>query len=254
MNVLKKVLKDWRTPRGLAVIGTGGFIIIGVVLLVLAYVGVTFGLGRDKATVVTAVLTFDALLFGAVAAVVALAAYWEASGKPSLSADFLMKYCDDNKPVLAVKPRGDLAWDYIDDRPQFYAELVVHNTTEYAARNPSVRVRLRGISLLATASGWEVAKRANAGGMTELVWDGGADHMIHGLGIRKLPGLTFNGALILPGAPAAEIEVTLLADGIKPTSVLIPLRLVDREGWNQYIAEMVERRGGAIPEWSDASQ
>lgn len=249
------LLEERHTPRGKAKIGTYVAIVIGAALIILAYCGMTFGMGTDdKAVVLANVLAFDVVMITIVAAIVALAAYWEASGKPDLSVDLLMKFCEDNQPVLCVKPRRDLNWDYIDDRPGFEAELVVRNVSRYAARNPSVEVMLRGVSLLNDIPGWDVVGRANAGGATQLLWDGGADRLVHGRGLRKLPRLVFNGGLLLPGAPNTEIEVTLFADGAEPVRVMIPLRLLDREGWSCFMTEQSKRRGDAIPGWADASR
>jgi hypothetical protein len=73
-------VKLLRVPlRTCLVVGTVATFVVGVVLVVLAYRGWTFGLGtHDKPTLVTVALTADALFFGFVAAVLALAAYWSA--------------------------------------------------------------------------------------------------------------------------------------------------------------------------------
>jgi hypothetical protein len=248
VKLLRVPLRTW------LVVGTVATFVLGVTLLVLAYLGCTFGLGtHDKSTLVTVALTADALFFGFVAAVLALAAYWAASGQPRLHVDLQMKYSEDNQPVLLLDESKDYAWTYIDAEPEFRARLVVRNTSDYAARNPTVVVKLRGVALLVNAPGWEIVRRANAGGVAELLWDGGADRMIHGRGVRTLPSLTFNGALILPEARRVELEATLFADGIKPTSVTIPFEVMAHKYWAAHLQKMKDRRGGALPPWADAS-
>jgi hypothetical protein len=227
------LLKERHTTRGKAKIGTYGTLIVGVVLLVLTYCGVTFGMGTDdKSTVLANVLAFDVVMFGGVAAVVALAAYLDASGKPDLSADLWMRFSEKNDPMLKVDPPGELGTVYVSQAPSVYGELVIHNASTYAARNPSVVVKLHGLGLHVDNGGWDIVSRGNGVGATELQWDGGADRMIHGLGPRKLPPLYFNRAFVIPGG-SPGIEVTMYADGTEPTSVTFSVRLVDDEQWSQ---------------------
>ena len=241
------LLKERRTPRGLAVVGTAGVIVVGVVLLVLAYCGITFGLGTDKTTVVTTVLTFDALLFGGVAAVVALAAYWEASGRPELSAELLVRFSEKNEPTLLINPPTEQGSVYVSKAPHLAAELVIRNASTYAARNPSVAVKLRGMALRTTSPNWEAVTFASTVGVTELLWDGGADRMIHGLGLRKLPGFTLSEALIIVGVPR-DVEVTLFADGTEPRTTVFSVQLVQQDEWGQIMKERSDRAAEAALE------
>jgi hypothetical protein len=202
------------------------------VLVVLAYRGWTFGLGtHDKPTLVTIALTADALFFGLVAAVLALAAYWSASGRADLSVEIRFNFSDTNKPVFKVgPPREHDQWRPIEPFKQNRATVVVRNDSRYAARNPWVCIGLHGISLSTAPDGWKETRHANMLGVTELMWEG---EIVHGEMPLPLPDLVLSDSCLLP-RPAPRIEVTVVADGVSPKVEELYVQGLDESGYEEY--------------------
>ena len=76
-------------------------------------------------------------------------------------------------------------------------------------------------------AGWQVTERVTTVGVTEIQWDGGADHMIHGEWSRTLPAITLRGARLV-GESGSKLIVTLVADGISPCSTDVPISMWTR--------------------------
>lgn len=221
------------------VIGTAAAFLVGVVLVALAYQGWTFGLGtHDKPTLVTVALTADALFFGFVAAVLALAAYWSASGTARLSIEIRFNYSDVNKPVFRVDDAREFdKWVPIEPFKQTHASVVLRNGTRYAARNPWVCIALRGISLSAAPAGWKATNTANMVGITELMWQG---DVAHGLMPLPLPNFVLSDSCLVPPLEPV-MEVTIVADGLKPLIERLPVAGLDDAAYEQYMTERNER-------------
>lgn len=86
--------------------------------------------------------------------------------------------------------------------------------------------------------GWTSISFANMVGVTEFGWDGGADQIIHGTMRRTLPDFILTGAQINPKSTARMIVVTLVADGIAPEPVTMPVRVLTDQEWSEYMKEI----------------
>lgn len=85
------------------VVGTVAVTVASGALVVAAYAGWTVGLGtHDRAATVTVALTAGALFAGLVAAILALAAYWSASGVPKLEIEIGFPFLGEERPGLKM--------------------------------------------------------------------------------------------------------------------------------------------------------
>ena len=229
-------VKLLRVPlRTCLVVGTVATFVVGVVLVVLAYRGWTFGLGtHDKPTLVTVALTADALFFGFVAAVLALAAYWSASGKAKLIIELWFNFSDPNELVFKVDaPRvGDQRLPIVQFK-QNRASVVVRNQSRYSARNPGVFISLRGVSLSTAPDGWNATRTVNMLGVTELMWDG---EIVHGEMPLPLPDVVLADSCLLPWLEPL-VEVIVVADGLKPRVYKLPVRGLNEAEYETYQQE-----------------
>ena len=196
-------------------------IILGAVLIVLAYSGVTFGLGpADKATVVTAVLTFDALVFGAVATLVALSAYRESVGHPELDIEMWFNFCEVNKPHFKVGDPPEGSYIPIEQFKQNQAKVTLRNTSEFEARNASVLIKLVGISVMEEVPKWD-APFTHMTGYIDFLWES-ADRLVHRKSERRLPDFVLGNASILPDTEP-KIEISVYADRMPPVHLTLPV-------------------------------
>lgn len=161
----------------------------------------------------------------ALAAVVAVLAYREATGRPKLNVWIrLPANADSNKPYVEVPvtsgDTGKVALEFRLTRPS--AEVYVANASAYAARNPAVRITFLGFNLkpqerwtsLPMTGPLERGERAI---QCTLQWDGGTNLPIHGgqegahWGL-PLPTIDLRGAVVdVSDKPAVRIEA--VADG-----------------------------------------
>jgi hypothetical protein len=214
-------------------VGTAVVLLAGLVVLILAYGGWTFGLGtHDKATTVTVALTVGAFLFGAVAILLAFFAYWSASGTPDLSVEIRFDFSEPNKPLFKVDPPDENGWVPIPAFKQVQGHVTVRNASVYAARNPGVRIRLHGLSRRNEDPGWTSTMFVNMLGAIEAQWDGGADEIIHGKWERVLPIFKLQGSHVLPGQ-TPSLEITVVADGVEPRTMMVPVQTATEEEWDE---------------------
>jgi hypothetical protein len=240
-----------------------GIFVVGSVILAGAYNGWTFGLPtRDRTAIVGTALVLDTLLFAAVAAFLALMAYLIASGRPDLEVEIAFWYSYPNRPVFKALRASDapLSHPKVVEGKQAQGRVVVRNRSGYAARNPGVRVGLIGLGMLTTPEGWQATRSGNMVGVTEVQWDGGVDNMIHGKWMRGLPPLNFRDVEVVPG-DSPHLEVTVVADGMDPKTVRLPVQMLGDEEYDAYSKDRAKDLGGlkstsAAPtgrrHWTDA--
>lgn len=239
------------TLRVWFVIGTGTALAVGFVLLIGAYAGWTFWLAApDKSTTVIIALTFSALLFGVVAAFLALAAYLTASGVPRLTVEIKFTYSESNRPVIRiVDPQPDQNGSVlIPSGKDATAYVTVRNNSRYSARNPGVRLQLHGfggVGVKVPHEGWAALNWLSTVGVTTLQWDGGTEQIIHGGWSRKLPDFTLGGARVYPSM-GPEIIVTFVADGVRPVTNVVPVRLLNTTAHNAYTLQQRQGKVAAM--------
>jgi hypothetical protein len=210
--------------------------------------GWQFGLGHaDLASRISTVVAVCAFILVAATLAVALIAYLAATGRPELQPQLQFRFSDVNMPVLeAAPPRtGEdfLHRRYLANWRQTECTVRLVNSSRYSARNASVRVWLDCLGLRRPQPDWTVLTMVNAIGPIELQWDGGADSLIHGNWSRVLPMLNFQDAYATRTDPLPEIVVTVAADGVKPTTTRIPVRILDADEYRAHRAERAAVRG-----------
>lgn len=200
-------------------------LVIGAAIVIAAYAGWDLGLStHDKSATVTVALTFDALLFGAVAAVLAQLAYWSASGLPLLSIEISFGFCEINRPRFWVKPaRESDGWLEVRSSKQCEASVLIVNRSKYAAHNAGVRIRVIDIMTTGSPTGWPETVMGDMTGLMEYQWDAPAGQLIHGSSARHLPDFALRGAFIQPQSEP-RFEVTLFADGMTSKPITLPIR------------------------------
>ncbi|HEV2347397.1 MAG TPA: hypothetical protein VGS97_25100 [Actinocrinis sp.] len=227
-------LRQW------VVVGTVVVIVGSVVIVAMAYAGWTLGLGtHDRGVTVTVALTADALFAGLVATVLALSAYWAASGTADLHVELTFNYSKPNEPVFKLgTPLPGTSWRPIEPFKQNRARVVVYNRSKYSARNASVQIRLRGFMNVQPVPGWLVISSANMVGATAFQWDGGADQLVHEGVARVLREFTLIDAQVDPASTQPLIVVTVVADGVKPKPIMMPVRALEPDEWSKYMQEI----------------
>lgn len=195
---------------------------------------------------VVAVSAYMAVLVGTV---VALVAYWQAAGRPVLVPEITLPSCPPNKLVFKVAklneekinrtraliflPQATVAdaLSPVDDQPLFGA-VVIKNDTEYAARNPGIRITFDGLYYTADIpQGWTIAETW-PDQFTKILpwpkaiqWDGGVENIVHGKWSRTLPGsIAFPDVIFTSLAP--RLIVTVVADGCRPHDWPVPIELI----------------------------
>jgi hypothetical protein len=153
----------------------------------------------------------------AVAGVVALLAYWAASGAPDLDLRVAFGHAQPRMPILLAADQTDPAAQLTVRRdPESMAHVTIVNRSKYSAKNPGVKIELSG-----TDSGfpdprtWNQIETATNGACIAIQWDGGVDYIIHGSWERLLPAFGMGGALVTANM-TPELTITVVADGIAP--------------------------------------
>jgi hypothetical protein len=203
------------------------FVVCGA-LLGLAYGGVTLGLGtHDKSLLVTAAAALGALLFAAVAAALAMAAYWAASERPDLELQAVVNGSEPN-PSEIVLTLGNA----VPGKPARWVPaalrlgLELRNQARYSARNPAVRVLLYGFAVaeLMSTSRWTQAATPRDGASREFLWGVGLDLAIHGSWSQQLDPISFLRLQLDMAAPRHEIVIEYVAEGMDRKSWSVPVR------------------------------
>lgn len=94
---------------------------------------------------VAAVLAAATVLLAVVAGVIGLAAYAAATQRPNLAVEIQFRFSRPNAPVLEVQPPDQFGARFLAPWRQCEAQVLVHNKSSYSARNPAVRIDLRGL-------------------------------------------------------------------------------------------------------------
>lgn len=203
-------LRQW------VMVGTVVVILVSVALIVEAYRGWTLGLRtHDRGVIVTVALTADALFAGLVAVVLALAAYWSASGVPKLEIEIEFPFLDQDHPGLISGRALGSDTREVQQSGQTHVQIVIKNTSVYAARNAGVRIRFEGLGRIGMNPAFADIEAVPRKGAIAFQWDGGADEIIHGKWERRLPTFSLERSLLFDGEEPS-MEVTVVADGIQP--------------------------------------
>lgn len=230
-------LRSWITVGTLAVIAAGAAVVVGSTLG-----NWTLGLGtNDRAVIVNTALVIYTCLLTAVAAVVALLAYRAATGRPDLDVEITFNFSFPNAPVFAAMPNEDDAMGRrLEGFKQTAATVTLRNASEYAAKNPGVRIELEGLGGLGDQDGWEIVAFVTSVGITAIQWDGGTDSIVHGRWSRALPALDFNDVQELVSGGTALV-VTIVADGVAPVSRRLPVRILNGEQYEAYTEKRAQQ-------------
>jgi hypothetical protein len=155
------------------------------------------------------IATVSAFFLAALAAVVAVFAYRAATQKPSLVLNGRVEvgptYTETFEFTVGSSSRLRMP---IDEHLRFF--LNVTNLLQTSARNPAVRVRILGPQVVYdNVVGWNLFWSPGERNAL-LLWDGGADYMIHGDFDRPLPlfDVIVRG---VPNAPTKEERDALSA-------------------------------------------
>ncbi|WP_145969002.1 hypothetical protein [Streptomyces hyaluromycini] len=228
----------WITLVTLAVIAAGAALVVGA-----AFDGWTLGLGtRDRAVTVNTALVIYTCLLTAVAAIVALWAYRSATGRPALDIEITFNFSFPNEPVFVAERDEDevTAWRKLQSFKQTWATVTLNNASEYAGKNPGVRIQLEGLGSLGPQEGWQTVTFVSSVGITAIQWDGGTDSIVHGQWSRALPTLDFSNVLeLVPGGTA--LVVTIVADGVAPLVRKFPVRVLDQDEYSVYTEQRAQR-------------
>jgi hypothetical protein len=247
---------------------TGTAIVLASLLVILAVSLENWRLGlpagTDKITRINTVVAVSAYGAVIVAAIFALIAYWQASGRPYLEPEIIFPGGKANElhfetiptwysdsvdftlppfPVdinrhnsVLLKPIDPAALG--DSRGILLGSVQVRNVRRYSARNPGVRIEFDGLifdpihsvpgSGPPTSPGWTPIERWTASGKNgfrAIQWDGGTENIIHGNWTRALPDLDFSFVVTTRLEPAPALLVTVVADGCSPRTIRMVLQL-----------------------------
>ena len=200
-----------------------------------------FPASADKVTRINTVVAASAYIAAIIAAVFALIAYWQASGRPSLRPDisFLPIYSPDFVATFQPPPpwvnEHSMPWPLFSQDSVLMLERMgsgttltvdLFNTTKYAARNPGVRIEFDGLLFNGVPAGWtSVGRWGEWNGLKTIQWDGGTDNIVHGKWTRTLPIVSFNEIAVLNSWVLPALIVTVIADGCSPKEFRLPLKM-----------------------------
>ncbi|MEU8936337.1 hypothetical protein AB0D30_41455 [Streptomyces sp. NPDC048409] len=236
-------LRVWITIAAIAAIAPAPLALVGMVVR-----GWQFGLHTDdRVGVATTVLTGASWLLVAVAGIVALLAYRDASGRPDLGIEITFNFSFPNEPVFSA-----IESEEADQRRQVLpfkqvtATVTLTNASLYAAKNPGVRIELEGLHGIDEQTGWH-SEWIHMIGIRSIQWEGGTESIVHGKWSRRLPGLDFSGLTEMAVGDAALV-VTLVADGIAPIRTRMPVRILNGADYEAYTEERAVRLGIEQPD------
>jgi hypothetical protein len=172
----------------------------------------------DRLTAIADAFAFVALVDAAIAALVAVAAYYQATRKPDLW--LLVGLSNEDPKQVAL--RGQIAPTFEFKRREATVQALevielriwLENRNQYTARNPALRMYLDANGVNLASAGWGLPGWSVTPGGKSLQWDGGADLAVHGTWERPLP------LLQLPAhGPTAQSPYVfrweLVADGFR---------------------------------------
>jgi hypothetical protein len=208
----------------------------------------------DKVTRINTVLAVSAYTLALIGTVAAVVAYLQASGRPSLKAEIKFQelaiegltfkaraippysmpswLAEGSVPFSRAEPFEPLIIVRSTDSPvrginELLGEVMLLNTSNYAARNPGLRIDFDGLLFQNLIGDWLPALYWQTGknGYKAIQWDGGTEYIVHGKWTRTLPQLDFNEVVIYRMDPPPKLVVTVVADGCKPVYREIPLKI-----------------------------
>jgi hypothetical protein len=194
----------------------------------------------DKATRINTVVAVSAYAAAMLGVIIALIAYWQASGRPSLGSEIKFPFLQSNLLVFeSYKPPQIADWIGSADKgsvrmlqikdADLIGTVVIKNSSRYAAQNPGLRIKFDGLYFNALSSGWTIAESwGDMRGAKAIQWDGGTENIIHGKWSRRLPDLDFNAVIVYRLNPPPRLVVTIVSDGCRPRTknMLISLQKV----------------------------
>jgi hypothetical protein len=190
-----------------------GLSTLGAGVIALRFWSLTWGL-TDRLTAIADTFALAALVDAAIAALVAVAAYYQATRKPDL---WLLVGLSNEQPKQ-VALRGQVAPIFEFERRSAAVENIelhvwLDNLNKYTARNPALRINLDVSGVNLASAGWNPGWSVTPDGGS-FQWDGGADLSVHGTWRRPLP------LLQLPAhGPASELPYVfrsaVVADGFR---------------------------------------
>lgn len=223
-------LSMWRGPRLRlwCFVGTVFVFVVCGVLLSLAYSGNTLGLEtHDESLLVTAAAALCALLFAAVAAALAMAAFWAASDRPDLEVQAVVNGSDPNPSEVVLTLGNSFPGKQVRWVPaELGINLELENHARYSARNPAVRLLLYGFASAQTVSlGWMQASTTPRDGAShEFLWGVGSRLAIHGGWSQQVDRISFMQVQFDTDAEKHVIVIEYVAEGMAPKSRTILIR------------------------------
>jgi hypothetical protein len=191
----------------------------------------------DKATRINTVVAASAYVAALTGVVIALIAFLQASGRPSLRPEITFPRSKPNELVFDVyRPMQIPAWVNVGEKSNIrmlqtqnndlLGTIIIKNSTMYAAQNPGLRITFEGLYYNSpTSPGWTVADSwGDLRGVKAVQWDGGSENIIHGKWSRRLPDLDFNSVIVYRLDPPPELVLTVVSDGCKPRTTRLTLR------------------------------
>ena len=169
------------------------------------------------------------------AGLVALLAYWVATGPPILGLRVVFGGSEVNRPILLaadeVGPAGELT---VANTPEATAHVTITNKSIYSARNPGLRIELSGLTGLPGIANWAQVSSPKDGTLIAVQWDGGANFIIHGNWERELPYYNLVGVRTIPGKKH-ELKITVVADGVPPREWRIPVKVLQAAAYEAHM-------------------
>lgn len=191
----------------------------------------------NKATRVNTVVAVSAYMAAMIGVIIALLAYWQASGRATLEPKITFPSLEPNKLLFdAYKPLQTPGWIDVDKKSairmlramdgSLSGTIIIRNRARYAAQNPGLRITFAGLYLAEPAPGWSIVDSlGETRGIRAIQWDGGSEKIIHGKWSRKLPGLDFTSVIVYRLDPPPELIMTVVSDGCTPRSWHVALNL-----------------------------
>ncbi len=200
-----------------------------------AWWGWTFALPiRDHVAVINVIVALAAYILVGLGVAVALLAYLAATGRPDLHAVIQFNFSYPNEPVFEASNESSSDGTIkLAQFKQLDGTVYIENRSSYAARNPGMRIELSSVGGFNEQPGWASVTYASTVGLIAIQWDGGADLLIHGKWPRPLPRLDFSDAYAFKHIEP-ELIVTVVADGFMPRVQHIPIRVLNKQEYNDY--------------------
>jgi len=197
------------------------------------------------------VLTAGTLLLAVVAGFIALQAFGVSTGLPKLQIQVWFDSSSKNRPIFLAAPLGNGWVQTSGPAGQTTARIRIRNRSIYPARDVAMIIELNGMALEQDSfhefNGWWSTDTIDDIGIGTVQWDGGADFVIHGRSVRRVPDFNSGTIMCTMARAIPYFQVQLMASPNYRRSIRIPVAFFTEH--SSQAASIGDSANAGLSEW-----